>query len=218
MSAPEKLTMQDLQDLGIIPDAAQVGERGRPSSALISDKGSFSEVYEHPTDPSLAVRIADPNDGWISYALDNHGSQHAPRLDQLGWYQDRWIAVVERLQPYNPSGIEEHLSLRGAVNAMLGADRGLFPADVEACGRYPGLAEYLEQFRDMPKLDRWVTNVMVRGDPGSLMPIFNDPIPVTPDERIPPLQDAWSVDLPVLEDPFVADLEIGTLPQPNGPR
>lgn len=209
--------MQDLQDLGIIPDAEKLGARDLPSTCRLGNPGGFSETFEHPTDPSLAVRIAEHNDGWISYALDNHGSPHAPRLDQLGWYKDRWIAVVERLLPFDPSNIK-HKALKDVVMVMLESDMGLTADDVAACGRFEGLSEYLEQFRGRQKLDRHLENVMIREVSGSQMPIFNDPISVTPEERIPLLQDAWLVELPVIEDPFVADTEIGAPPRPNGPR
>ena len=217
-SAPQKLTMQDLQDLGIIPDAEQVGARGLPSTSRLGNPGGFSETYEHPTDPSLAVRIADPNDGWVSYALDNHGRPHAPRLDQLGWYQGKWIAVVERLTDYNPSYIPEHKEFSDVICAMLRADCELFAEEIMACNKIPGLTKHLEQFFEMPKFDGRIGNVMFRGEPGNLMPILNDPIPETPDTRIILLQDAWSIELPVLEDPFVADPEIGAPTHPNGPR
>lgn len=144
------------------------------------NSGGYARIFSHPDLGDRVLRIACPDDGWISYATRAAGSAYAPRVDGLCFDGKRWIAIVERLEPINfdeiqkriQKGDQDWIDLVRAYRGALDSD----PREIDRASfhaRYPGVAEFFDEHltphADM--LDTADTNIMMRNGE----PVYQDP-------------------------------------------
>lgn len=162
-----KLTAEDLADLGL-PDPTRVRHNRSSSPLDLIDKGSQALVFAHPHDPGLVIRLSNPQDGWVPYAVSATGSTFAPRLDAIGFLGGTWVSVTERLQgagdhvpgwDYSPRDLCEDI-LAGIMGAPFG--------DAERA--FPGLSDFAKEYLDDAD-DLRAGNLMLRGE----QLVINDP-------------------------------------------
>lgn len=198
-----QLSKEDLEVLGLSPvtladsvDSDDLGAMLAELGFTFIDNGYNAAVVAHPHDPSMVIRITDPLDGWLEYAIHNQGETFAPRVKAIGFLEGKWIAVVERL-----GHLSEDLHwVAGAISRGLNEYPNNLddPEYIEACRLFPGLDDFA-QTALVGAEDIVAHNIMLRG----AQIVINDPYPEMSEgeDAANRLASAWRIQVDALSSP-----------------
>ena len=165
----------------ITPELAEVLDLlladGRPGWAMrrlkLLGTGGYAEVFRHPSEPDLVIRVATLFDGWFAYAerLKQEAdpvTRYGPRMHDMAYFKvgntEFWVGLSERLQKIDRHDVPRAEVIR-AVQGYA-APRRYRPAgesDLAMLATQPGLKEFLDRYCGDHE-DFHAGNFMLRGE------------------------------------------------------